>query len=46
MPEYRVVLNIETDMGDPSKWDWEELVVPYSDVERLIDVAVIPIKGG
>ena len=42
MAEYRIVLNIETEMGDPNKWDWETLLITDPDVEKLISVTVKP----
>lgn len=42
-PKYRIVLHIETEMGDPNKWDWENLIITDPDVETLIDVAVTEV---
>ncbi len=45
MPEYQIVLNIETEMGDPREWDWKNLIITDPDVEKLIDVAVTTKEG-
>jgi|TARA_B100001996_G_C18441084_1_gene508447 hypothetical protein len=45
MPEYQIVLNIETEMGDPREWDWKSLIITDPDVEKLIDVAVTTKEG-
>ena len=41
MPRYKIVLNIESEMGDPNKWDWETLLITDPDVETIIDVIVM-----
>ena len=43
MPEYKVILTIKTEMGDPNKWDWEQLIVTDPEVETLVDVDVIDL---
>lgn len=45
MPKYEVVLNIESEMGDPNKWDWETLLITDPDVERIIDVTVTSVSA-
>jgi len=33
MKQYRVILIVETEEGNPAKWDWSDLIGDYAGVE-------------